>query len=752
MAIGKDQFRNAFPGFRIYVFGLDVTKFVLSVNVVYNDGRAPNLAEFQLENKFDKFVVTETDILAIYDDIDPEQIQFPDRKKIVNSVINAEAERGVVGDFDASQRVVAEQVNKDYSETIGKAQDHIITKIQNRIDKEIFPEDKAKVLKAKIAARNRITQPPVNDTGATTSTATLTGVLALGGDAARYPVQAGDSIFHSNDPVRIFFRDPFNPAVWFHMFAGFVTDTVDSVDVNNVRVATIRCEDPTRILRYARIATNPSIVDINALQQVEDVVLRSFFKDNFVDITLTELLYTFIFGDEVPGTTERFPFVRRSATGEQSSSSVHITGAGSFSFNKSATFLFGPEPGESQARNPKQISEKLSQKIINLDNLAEYQAFIDHQVKESDLDTMLIDDDDVIAENFGLVSPTTFLQNSRGEDGKIRTVDIINFIGTRPHLYPVDGGRLIILAPKTFGPNTNRDVMLRDIVGNISTRTSFKTRLQIIYDVAERLEFSFYASPKGDLIFEMPLYDFRPEDFGTVEVPTVELDFRKQRLVAEKGTLEFRGPFSSRFIIPRRDTISWSKTFTDEKVRTQMRSTKHIIQGYAEEGTTDEYTDPIVTTLKSLVPQFGVRMEQQEPRGFIRTQEGVAIYNQLALNQWNSDARSAQVEITPRLQMWLNRPIEFVERKYMATIRSISHNIVWNSDMISSVGVNYIRGWSGQTDPARTGSDGRDLLIYEPLGGFASRPLNYAIIFGLLQPKESTKSGPGEFEVAPENQ
>ena len=67
--------------------------------------------------------------------------------------------------------------------------------------------------------------------------------------------------------------------------------------------------------------------------------------------------------------------------------------------------------------------------------------------------------------------------------------------------------------------------------------------------------------------------------------------------------------------------------------------------------------------------------------------------------------------------------------------------------MNTNIGVNYIRGWSGQVDKILKDANGKFLPIYEPLGGFASRSLNYAIIFGLLQPEESTKSGPGEFAL-----
>lgn len=734
MGTGPTQYRNAFPAFKIFVFGLDVTKDVLSCNISYNDGRSPNLAEIQLENKFDKYVITETDILKIYDDVDPEKIQFPSRiEQIKGARDSASLAFGLI--TATNELLEQAKVNQDYQTSVGRAQDAIDEKVIKRIvqgNKRITPNEKAQVIAAKVTRRRKVEMPPPDDTGTTTSTGSIRDISALSGEALVYPFQVGDSIFHSSDPVRIFWRDPFNPRVWYHMFAGFVTDTVDYVNENNVKVVTLRIEDPTRILRYARIATNPSIVDINAVAEVEDVVLRTFQKDNFVDLTLTELLYTLIFGDEVAGTTPRFSFTRVTKSGAERADDVHIFGVGNFRFSESATVLFGTElrEAENSRRDKRLVSYRLAQRVIDTDvNLADYQAFIDHQVKQSDLQTMLLEGEDL-----EVTLP-------RGNDGKFKIEDVIDFIGSNPHLYPVDNGRLIILAPKSLGPNTNREILLRDIMGNIALRTSFKTRLAIIYDIAERLEFSFYASPKGDLIFEMPLYDFMPDDFGKIDIPTVRADFKNHRFEAQEGDLEFRGPFREKFIIGKRDTIDWTRTFTEEHVRTQYRTTYHNIQGWTSAGEADVYSQPSVVTLKSLVPLFGLRMETAPPRGYMHTRESANYFANIKLNQWNADSRSAQVNILPRVQLWLNRPIEFEERNYVATSRSINHNLVWNSDMTSSIGVNYIRGWAGQVDVAT------NRPIYEPLGGFASRPLNYAVLFNLINPPESTKSGPGDPEV-----
>src|SRR5687767_7018355 len=59
------QFKNAFPAWRIFVFGADVTEHVMSCSFSAHDGRAPNMCEFVLDNKNDQFTITEEDIYAM---------------------------------------------------------------------------------------------------------------------------------------------------------------------------------------------------------------------------------------------------------------------------------------------------------------------------------------------------------------------------------------------------------------------------------------------------------------------------------------------------------------------------------------------------------------------------------------------------------------------------------------------------------------------------------------------------------------
>lgn len=748
------QARNYYPALRIFVFGQEVTEDVLSCSVTYQDGRAPNTAKFVLANApgegsrsavgEDRYVVTEKDIQALYNDVTLDNIRLPERKEtLIRLAANAQTAddqlsvaSNVPGLSDVAQ---ASQVaaRESYRTAVRSTTDDVIARIQQRLSASVVDDVKRRILTTKIAERQVVKQPDFTDVG-TAALANIREVAELAGDALRYPLTVGDCIFHTNDPVRIFWRDPGNPGVWYHMFAGFVSDWTERVTADNERTVELVCEDVSRVLRYARLATNPGIFDISAISEQQDDAIRTFFSNGFARLSLIEILFTIVFGSAKSGTSEllraagqalpevrTFSYRRVSVNGT-TDDEIPSDGAGSFNFSRSVAASFGPL---SEQEAEIETAQELLTKLTATNSLPVYQAWVDHQVRESDMDDLLLRPEknkDARDE----------LRNSlrRDNDNRARIEDVITAVGEHPELFPVDNGKLVVLAPASLGPSTNRKLLLEDLVGPASN-TTWSSRLALIYDLVERIDFSFYASPKGDLICEMPLYDMQPKDFRG-PVSAAQLRSTQQLEIALEQD-EVRGPFEPHYVIPKSETISWERGFSDEHVRTQMLCWPNAVIAYQEDIPSVKLLGqpPEVVTLRALVPQFGVRSEQADPRGLIATREAAQIYAQVKLNQLNADARSAHVEILPRISLGFpNRPLEFEERKYIATVRSITHNIVWNSDMTTTLDVNYVRGWAGQVDDD-------DDPVYEPLGGFASAPLNYAIKLGIKEtPKTSTKS------------
>ena len=306
--------------------------------------------------------------------------------------------------------------------------------------------------------------------------------------------------------------------------------------------------------------------------------------------------------------------------------------------------------------------------------------------------------------------------------------ETIRIIGENPQFYPVDGGRLIMLIPKSFHSSTNREILLKDVVDSFALKTDFKSRLGMIYNAIERIEFVFYESPKGDLICEFPLYDFDPDDFNVNNDSTQQVSHYNtlNNIVTEDSAVQ-RGPFGPRYTIAKRDTYNFSKGITDEKIRTQIASSWHPVQNYVSGvGTLRDIAKPAVVTLRHLVPLYWLRIEEVAPKGFIASEKAALLYIQIMLNKTNADARTLGINAAPNLGLWLNRPIYFAPRNCIGTLMGLGHNITWGmgGSMDTRINLTYIRGWDGLLD-------NKGKVVYTPIGGMPSRPLNYKILFKL---------------------
>lgn len=753
----QGQARNFFPALRVFIFGQEVTTDVTSVSVTLNDARAPSTAEIVLTNKGkssdgfeveDRYIVTEKDIVAMaaavpisvrLPNIDPVLASFADRiKEVQQKAINADnlasAQLALQESLFLQQQQLA-FIKSKQDEIISATEETINSirrQIQAGIQRTVLDPVKAQILSVKVGETTKVGASVASDAvGSATLTSTLQQIAGFRGEASRYPMQVGDCIFHSNDPVRIFFRDPRDSSRWFYMFAGYVSDWVDDVDENNQKIVTIRCEDVLRPLRYARITTSPGLIDIQAAATNVDLILRSFFADDFSQLTLIEFITSMVFGFSAAQTLETVALDPESVTGftsiklinargENTRADLPKDGVGLWSVDRSIIFTLGSNLVIGSAANVGATPLLVTQ----VDDLAVYQAVVDHEVRVTDLSSMAL--------KANGVNPIS-AQSLQDSSGTVPIDKVIKAIGENPQIYPVDGGRLIFLVPDTLG---DLSVLMKDFKG-VELQTTWKTRLSKIFDVLERIEFSFYANGRGDLLCEMPLHDFDPEAFGTEAVTFRQLadvlgESRAQTIFDESHSA---GPFAPEYQVARRDTIRWQRTFSDEKVRTLAIATWHNIPSL-EAGQTGIAAGqkPASRLLEALVPQFGVRAEILPTTVLTANPDAAELYCQFMLNQFNADARMVNVSAVPQLRIMPNRPIKFTERSFIGAMREVHQSITWGErgDMSMDMKLNYIRGWDGNIDKAT------NKPFYSYLGGFRANPQNYALRLRVAQPDATT--------------
>lgn len=717
----QGQVRLSFPSWKVFLFGCDVTEDVSSVVTNWSDARSPASCEIVLSSVLDKYMCTVEDIFALYGDISVEDLS-------VNSAFQLEETLLAIASGEEAKTQFA--------------QDNIDTFIRERLTKTVKDDVKRRVFNAKFGERfKNKTQPSVADgleealtslKGEAKSSALLkkTSIhkfAALTGDFLRFPFQVGQPIFHPNDAVRVFLRDPYRANDWYFAFTGFVSDWKETMDANGRRTVSIMAEDALRMFARSRVVTNWALYDVDAVEDKEhDFAARTWYADNFSDLTLPEVLLSMTFGVAQAGPVAQSTLLVASngktdriaginsfdyfhyGVNDKRTSKASIDGIGVFNFEGSKLFEIGPQAnttGFEDLLGFVGLPRLGSKDVEHIETLGDWQRQIDHKV------SVVIDDVISMCIPSERVNQALLLLGA-SDDGEHTDIDLVmKEIGEHPELYPVDFGRLMVLMPSTLGPGTNRDILLRDLVNGIANQTEYITRLAVIYNIVQRIDFSFYATPRGDVVCEMPLYSFRPEDFGE--------------------------DYVDRYTFPLQDTISLDSHFSDSKVRTQFRMPFWTIANLTSTGNSDQlWQIPGTATLRSLVPAFGVRMETGDPWGFIHTREAAAYMANVRLMQLNADAWTQNISTSMHIGVGPNRPCHFEARDFIATVRSISNSIVWGQS--GSVGqtlkLNYRRGWSGLMT-----SDGKR-HVYESFGGRASQPLDYSLLFQQASNASSTSS------------
>jgi hypothetical protein len=643
--MNEANYRHAYPAFRVFIFGAEVTKDVISIQLQRTDGRAPGTCTLTLVSPLDRYEVTSSDIRQIYRVVD-QKIQSVDK-----------------GGTDLS--IYINQLN-------------------------IADEVKSNIVRTKLAV------PPIH----IKPNKILPSDNPVPELAERYPFRSGEWIFHPMDPVRVFMRDPYDPSIWYHMFSGFCSDFTDTTSCNQEKLLTIVAEDPSKLLRYGRFTSNPGLFDISKQKVVNafisDIAVRTVNANLFSGRTLSEIFCEMLFG--AAGFSTRIAHSNTNEVLPETLVSVNGSadvgrrrwGCGHTNLAKSCVYLYGDTASGVITGKVTGIPQILNTQDIN--SLEYYQQQIDHKVTLSDPSQLIAEFNN---SNYSIPSLTTI-------------EDVITEIGSHPELYPVDGGKLMMLFPKVLGAD-NRELILHDLIGSFALNTEWTTRAEVLYDIIENIEFIFYVSPRGDFCVEFPLFDFSPEDFGS---------------------------YADVYDINISETCNIESAFSDTKVYTQSASIGQIAKNWTFGQNLSSEINRQFVTLWHLIPQFGVRQAPLTPKGYISGKDAAKVYAAISLNRLNADALTQQITMTPNLSMWINRPIKIQVKDHIGTPKSVSHSLVWGmqGDMTTNLGLYAMRAWDGTVDQDSN-------PIYFAIGGRASKPIDYARLFHRVPRNISKNTG-----------
>ncbi len=736
------------PSYRLFLFGVDLTDDVDQYSVTWADSRSPSTLNVVLANPNNKYTITLSDMEAIYDAVDLSEITPPSvavqsaagrasaalrRMSVLQPSQTTLADGTLLGtpvDADA-ERAALNAVGDDASALIEMQSyaQSVFGRVSARVSEDIADETKRAVIISKLAALidlKQVRTPTVGASGSIEQMRSITGLAQMLGVAQAYPFTVGSSIFHPSDPVRLFERDG-TSGQWFYGFSGFGSQFTRRRDASGDSRLTIVCEDVLRIFRYGRISFQPGISDQNAAKQI-DAQMRTFLQDGLTGLTLPEYIYALVYGPSSLGASRttnqpitapqynatQAPLLSRRGVHAPYATTEPLATDAIGAFNKRASVVGYLGSGSTTIPLSEFTYAGLtnSAEVTGVASPSDWQDRVDHVVRLSDLNYFVVDEKKDVVTDY----EQACLRNVVGPDGNTyQTIDyeaVVNTIGRYPQWFPVDRGGLYQLYPGSLGPNLSREVLVKTLTQGPAFSTEWKTRLAVMYDVVERVDHSFYATPKGDLVVEMPLYDEDPQAFSGVLDNTADVSTTK--------TL-----YGSRYTFNLEDITSIDDSLAEDKITSLVLAYPYVISQNPELGTAETVvaSQPQIAFSDSLIAQYGVRMQKLPGKHFIDTGEGANLYAHIMLNRMNAEAWTMNVGVVPRLGIGPNRPIYFEDPCAVGATRNVTRTVSFgrSGNYTMSINTNRTRRWHGLR-----GDDGAP--IFSAVGGLATYPLNYAVL------------------------
>jgi hypothetical protein len=769
-------YRAAFPAYRVFIYGKEVTQDVIEVRVNNSGGsleRTPGGCSFTLVNPSDRYIISHSDMKvianarAVYSDIlysEPtdEEIEFL-------STANKTTFYGGLAEETQSLPVKG---STDSATTVNSIKQEVLSSKMN---------GNTVVKDQKSSSVMKYNQQVIFD----------------------YPMQEGDCIFHSNDPVRIVFRDPFDPRIWYWMFSGFVDSFTENKGVNKESTVTITCTDVSKSLRYSIVNIDPGLLDpdvSDVLKNIQNATTTgiNLYQELFVGLNIYEILEVLFFGTDswkkgkqtesinrfinglsdaelanyiisnvpsytsdvtsaidVESYTSSFSDADRKKYRKIAESLMINSGAGldevnNSQFKRDIGMVSSPHNVRFKRYSDSvglsayylgnadsSIAGSLNSFAQQLNDLKSWNDIVYHRVRPQDWYDMAV-------EGYNSTPPPNIADVGYGLDVITNT---ITAICTDTKNFPVGGGRVFYLTQAQLTEDLGSYVVDQSLAsGSVIAHSTFLDRLTLLYDLSDRVDFfRFYATPRGDLVFELAFYDYDPEQFTNTNTISTEYDpasfmlshqdiFNEayagrysteeaQLLTSQdltiQGAITGYTPINwsnqpaidylKEATIEPYEQISYSNTNTDDGVVNIGVSVKNTYGAISSLSDSNMFTSKCAVA-QGLIPLLGARLWKADILTWIDTDEGAEIYAGLGMRRRNAEMRNISITTVPKFGTMVNRPILWKYRNCSANVVSVAHSIVWNNDCSSTVNINSVRGWSGKID-----SSGR--MVREYFGG-----------------------------------
>jgi len=674
--------------FKIYIQGADITPWITSaVNLTKVDREGISSLTFSLSNAMRAFEITEENLNV------GKNKANTDPKTGENKVKNEATGRTTTSNF---------RMNDPYG--AGGAYSELAKATIYKNKKESNTNWQHKVAKYGTSFQNKKPNAPIvnadpfnaaNTTEATTD---------------RYLFSVGSLVFHKFDPIRMFVLNPLaGPAgtkktEWTCEFTGYVdTKPFSQSYINGSSVINITCQDIRSQMAVMRTNTNPNIQYGNEktlffganrtnVEGSENVGFLSDFVQSGTPASRGHALYGKTFLDSIKYLI--FGIKKNNA---------FVGGIGKVSLG--VVLRYDPEASEPLKKT---TLEKWNN-IINFgsyplpkvaDNAPEQPEGATTNAKGGPPDT----------------TPDVELvrQGEDAKSGKLGTI-VERFLtlgemtlmgqGTKDGgQFSPDVARVHFLLPPDLGPVSNL-IAAATVDARVTARVEWASRLELIVQLVKSIDYQFYISGMGDLIFEFPMYDFMPADYNTIynKVQTFHGHVMSDAINDEGGT-----PVSAMEVTSR---------LLPDEIASDHPSSAGVAPTQGWELRATAFSNVLAS-------RIGVHVETHSLPG-ITNHHRLAQYALLEFNKRLANFNKFDMMVSYRPFVGLNRPVYHVVKKRIAICDSITYSWKIRQDVSLEMSLSYVRRLEGENFRFITGGE--------------KMPISYSTVFD--KTADGTSSG-----------
>lgn len=434
----------------------------------------------------------------------------------------------------------------------------------------------------------------------------------------RYPLVAGSLVFHKYDPVRVFILNPLPGAAadtqqWVNVFTGYLDVKPYSQDyVTGYSVINITCQDIRTLMQQMRTQINPSsqVGNENSLE------FRGGKKNQISDSASAGF-----FNDLIP----------------QNAQISHVLGG--FSFKQSINFLiFGVE---AKTKPTSLIDNNTANTRTNLGSVGKLKQGKTFKYTPGDKKAAI-----TLEEWNNLVI--------FGTAGRFLTEAEMVAVGegtTPTGEHSPDAQAVHYLWPFSGAPISN--LVEFDRNASPTTKADWSTRLELLVQLCKNIDYQFYVTGSGDIVFEFPMYDFLPSNYGPSYAALYTFDSHN---VKDNVNDEGGSPISALIV-------------NSSYLQGELNKGNATVPGTVSVATPIELTRTIFSNV--LASRIGVHVETHSVPG-VRNQNTLTQLGMIEFAKRLSDFDKFDMSPTYRPYIGVNRPMHNVVKRRLGCTTSVT--------------------------------------------------------------------------------